>query len=144
LMKLFPIFADLRQREALVVGGGVVAERKVKSLLGCSAIVTVGAPEASPELHRLHRAGRIHLLLRRFEPEWLADAWLVVAATDDRVLNKSIAALANERRQFINVVDDPELSSFQVPSIVDRSPLTIAISSGGSAPVLARRVRERI
>lgn len=143
-MKLFPLFADLRGRHVLVVGGGAVAERKIKSLLACEAQVTVGALDAAPRLLELAAQGRIKLIRGAFEPCWLDDAWLVVAATDDRELNRGIAALAGERKQFINVVDDPELSSFQVPSIVDRSPLTIAISSAGSAPVLARRVRERI
>jgi len=143
-MKLFPLFADLRGRRVLVVGGGVVAERKVKSLLACEARIVVGALDASRCLQELSRQGRIELIQGVFEPGWLAGAWLAVAATDDRELNRRVAALAGEHRLFVNVVDDPELSSFQVPSIVDRSPLTIAISSAGSAPVLARRVRERI
>jgi len=143
-MKLFPLFADLRGRRVLVVGGGAVAERKVKSLLACEARIVVGALDASRCLQELSRQGRIELIQGVFEPGWLAGAWLAVAATDDRELNRRIAALANEHRLFVNVVDDPELSSFQVPSIVDRSPLTIAISSAGGAPVLARRVRERI
>lgn len=143
-MNLFPLFAKLDGRRVLVVGGGAVAERKVKSLLAAGAVPRVGAPEATDALHALHRQGKIELLLAPFDAAWLADVWLVVAATDDRPLNRHIAGLANEQRLFINVVDDPELSSFHVPSIVDRSPITIAISSAGTAPVLARRVRERI
>lgn len=143
-MRLFPLFADLQARLVLVVGGGVVAERKIKSLLASGARVRVGALEAGDALQELARQGKIELLLGPFDPVWLDGAWLVVAATDDRELNRHIAGLAGEKKRFINVVDDPELSSFQVPSIVDRSPLTIAISSAGSAPVLARRVRERI
>ncbi|MFA5490181.1 MAG: siroheme synthase CysG [Candidimonas sp.] len=143
-MRLFPLFADLEGRRVLVVGGGAVAERKVKSLLACGAKLTVGAPDATTELMQLHRRGAIQWIPLGFRPEWLDDAWLVVAATDDKAANGRIAELAAERRLFINVVDDPELSSFQVPSIVDRSPLMIAISSSGQAPVLARRVRERI
>ena len=143
-MKLFPLFADLRGRRVLVVGGGAVAERKTRSLLACNALVTVGAPDASPGLQAFATQGHITLIRGAFEPHWLDDAWLIVAATDNREQNRRIAALAGERKQFINVVDDPELSSFQVPSVVDRSPLTIATSSAGSAPMLARRVRERI
>ncbi|WP_195847123.1 precorrin-2 dehydrogenase/sirohydrochlorin ferrochelatase family protein, partial [Bordetella pertussis] len=79
-----------------------------------------------------------------FEPAWLAGAWLVVAATDDRAVNAAVSEAARARRVFCNVVDDAELSSFQVPSVVDRSPLIVAISSSGVAPVLARRLRERI
>src|SRR5690606_25823136 len=144
-MKLFPIFTDLKGRQVLVVGGGAVAERKIRSLLAAGADVLAGAPEFTPGLLELAREGQ-QLALRQeaFRPEWLGEAWLVVAATDDLELNRDIARLAGQARLFINVVDDPELSSFQVPSIVDRSPLTIAISSSGAAPVLARRLRERI
>jgi uroporphyrin-III C-methyltransferase/precorrin-2 dehydrogenase/sirohydrochlorin ferrochelatase len=143
-MNLFPLFAKLDGCRVLVVGGGLVAERKVKSLLASGALPSVGAPEATEGLHALHRQGKIALMLAPFDATWLDDVWLVVAATDDRSLNRDIAELARARRLFINVVDDPELSSFHVPSIVDRSPLTIAISSAGTAPVLARRIRERI
>ena len=143
-MTLFPLFADIKGRRVLVVGGGEVAERKVKSLLSAGAQVVVGAPGFTPELDSLRQQGHIAAHKGEFEPDWLNGAWLVVAATDDRQVNQRVAVLAGEARIFINVVDDPSLSSFQVPSIVDRSPLIIAISSSGSAPVLARRVRERI
>ncbi|MBB5215035.1 siroheme synthase CysG [Parapusillimonas granuli] len=143
-MRLFPIFADLQGRRVVVVGAGTVAERKIRSLLSAGAQVVAGAPEATPGLLQLSREGRITLRQASFEPGWLEGAWLVIAATGDRALNSRVARLASERKLLVNVVDDPELSSFQVPSIVDRSPLTIAISSAGSAPVLARRMRERI
>lgn len=143
-MKLFPIFADLKDRLVLVVGGGAVAERKTLSLLEVSADVLVGAPELTPALAALAAEGRIRHLAGRFDPAWLDEVWLVVAATDDRDTNAAVSAAAGSRRIFSNVVDDPELSSFQVPSIVDRSPVIVAISSSGVAPVLARRIRERI
>lgn len=143
-MRLFPLFADLKGRPVLVVGGGPVAERKINSLLASGALVTAGAPTLTDALQTLAAQGRIHHLQGHFEADWLDAIWLVIAATDDRTLNQQIATLATERRLLINVVDDPALSSFQVPSIVDRAPLTIAISSAGHAPVLARRVRERI
>lgn len=128
----------------LVVGGGTVAQRKVSSLMACGADITVVALQATTELVRLHRQGAILWIQRSFQPECLSDAWLVVAATDDKAANRLVARLATEKRVFINVVDDPELSTFQVPAIVDRSPLMIAVSSSGYAPVLARRVRERL
>lgn len=143
-MNLFPLFADLKGKQVLVVGGGVVAERKVKSLLSAGADVSLGALRISQPLQELHQQGKIQLRQGHFEPHWLDNAWLVVAATDDSQLNSQLAELAHSRRLFINVVDNPQLSSYQVPSIVDRSPLMIAISSGGTAPVLARRLRERI
>lgn len=143
-MKLFPIFADLTDRLVLVVGGGAVAERKTLALLEASANVVVGAPALTPALAALVSKGRLRHLPGTFNPDWLQDVWLVVAATDDRTVNAAVSQAAEARRIFSNVVDDPELSSFQVPSIVDRSPVIVAISSSGVAPVLARRIRERI
>lgn len=143
-MTLFPLFADVDGRRVLVVGGGDVAQRKVHGLLNAGAHVVLGAPSLTPELQRLKAQNKIETLHGEFEPGWLSGAWLVVAATDNRQVNQQVALAAGQARIFINVVDDPALSSFQVPSIVDRSPLIIAVSSSGSAPVLARRVRERI
>jgi len=143
-MKLFPLFTDLHDRLVLVVGGGAVAERKAQALLEAGARVRVGAPELTSVLAGLRNQGRVEHLAGRFEPAWLDGAWLAVAATGDREVNAAVSEAARARRLFCNVVDDPELSSFQVPSIVDRSPLIVAISSSGVAPVLARRLRERI
>jgi uroporphyrin-III C-methyltransferase/precorrin-2 dehydrogenase/sirohydrochlorin ferrochelatase len=143
-MKLFPLFADLNQRRVLVVGGGVVAARKAQALLEAGAQVLVGAPLLGQELARLAETGQITHIDGEFTPDWLDQVWLVVAATDDRAVNARVSAAASQRRMLANVVDDPQLSSFQVPSIVDRSPLIVAISSSGVAPVLARRMRERI
>lgn len=143
-MRLFPLFADLAGRTVLVVGGGMVASRKVASLLQAGAEVRVGAQHFVPELQALAHQARIRLYDGNFDPAWLDGVWLAIAATDDREVNRKVSAAAHARRILTNVVDDPELSSFQVPSIVDRAPLVVAISSSGAAPVLARRVRERI
>jgi len=141
---LFPLFADLRDRAVLVVGGGVVAARKVKALLAAGANVRVGAPELEPELRAMAESRRIIHRQGRFEPWWLDSVWLVVAATDDAAVNRSVAEAAAIRRLLVNVVDDAELSSFQVPAVVERAPLQIAISSGGAAPMLARKLREQL
>ena len=143
-MNHFPLFADLKGRRVLVVGAGPVADRKIALLLAAGARVVVGARAAHPRVLARAHAGEIDLRLGEFNPAWLDDAWLAIAATDDRALNRKVSEAAAARRLFCNVVDDPELSSVQVPAIVDRSPVTIAISSGGSAPVIARRLRERI
>lgn len=143
-MRLFPLFADIQGRRVLVVGGGIVAERKARLLWECGAHVVVGAPNLTPWLREHVGNGQVQWRNGAFQPEWLEDAWLVIAATDDRQANQAVQQAAQARRLLVNVVDDPELSSFQVPSIVDRSPLIIAISSSGSAPVLARRLRERL
>lgn len=141
---LYPLFADLDGRPVLIVGGGAVAERKTRALLNCGAAVRVGAPRLTRTLRAWAAEGRLAHLAGPYHESWLESAWLVIAATDDRALNARVKAAADARRILANVVDDPELSSFQVPAIVDRAPLTIAISSGGTAPVLARRLRERM
>jgi uroporphyrin-III C-methyltransferase/precorrin-2 dehydrogenase/sirohydrochlorin ferrochelatase len=147
-VRYFPLFADLHDRRVLVVGGGAVAERKVRLLLDAGAQVTVVASEIRPALARVVEEGRSGgtLTLRRetFRPEHFDDVVLAIAATDDPAVNACVAATGRERSVLVNVVDVTELSSFIVPAIVDRSPLVIAISSGGVAPVLARAVRERI
>ncbi|MFT4198879.1 MAG: NAD(P)-dependent oxidoreductase [Pseudoxanthomonas sp.] len=143
-MPLFPLFADLRDRDVLVIGGGEVATRKIKVLLHAGARVGVHALALSDELQALLRQRRIRRLDGEFDPGWIDAAWLVVAATDDAALNQRVAAAACARRRWVNVVDDAALSSFQVPAIVDRDPLLVAISSAGAAPMLARRLRERL
>ncbi|BDU21406.1 siroheme synthase CysG [Dyella sp. GSA-30] len=143
-MKLYPLFADLRGRAVLVVGGGVVAERKVAALLEAQALVRVAAPVLSSVLTAWADAGRIAVNRGRFVDTLMDDVWLVIAATSDKTLNARIAALGETRRIFVNVVDDASLSHFHVPAVIDRSPVTVAISSGGEAPMLARLLRERL
>ena len=141
---LFPLFADLRDRSVLVVGGGAVAERKVEALLQAGARPVVGSPELTGALQAWLEAGRIRWLAGEFHDDWLREVWLVIAATDDVAVNRAVAAAAEARRLFANVVDDAELSSFHVPAIVQRGPLQVAISSGGGAPMLARHVRRQL
>lgn len=141
---MFPLFADLQGRRVLVVGGGPVAERKTEALLHAGARPRIGAPDLTPRLHAWHAQGRIDWIEGRFDAHWLAGAWLVVAATDDTTVNRAVAAAAEARHLFANVVDDAELSTFQVPAIVERGPLQVAISSGGGAPMLARHLRRQL
>jgi len=143
-MKLYPLFADLARRAVLVVGGGEVAARKVESLLAAGADVTVGAPALNEALERALAQGHIRHRSGEFDEHWLDEAWLVIAATSDIAVNRAVAAAATARRILANVVDDAALSSFHVPAIVDRSPLIVAISSAGAAPMLARQLRERL
>jgi len=143
-MSLYPLFADLAHRPVLVVGGGMVAERKTAMLLAADAQVRVGAPELTPALREWVQQGRIAHLPGSYQPEWQDGTWLVIAATDDRTLNARIAADGTAQQRFVNVVDDPALSSFQVPAVIDRAPLVVAVSTGGVAPVLARRLREQV
>jgi uroporphyrin-III C-methyltransferase / precorrin-2 dehydrogenase / sirohydrochlorin ferrochelatase len=140
-MQHLPLFADLRDRAVLIVGGGVVAERRVRPMLEAGAIVTVLAPRLSEPLAELATDGRITYLPRTFGDESLEPYWLVVAATDDRSVNERVAASAEAARRFCNVVDDAELCSFIMPAIVDRSPVVIAVGTGGHSPALARWVK---
>ncbi len=142
--RLFPLFADLRNRTVLVVGGGGVARRKVTALLDTGARIVVGAPALDPELAALADQERIEAITGSFADSWLDDAWLVIAATDDAGANRAIAAAAEARRIWANVVDDAELSNIHLPARVERGPLQIAISSGGGAPMLARHLREQL
>ncbi|MBS4704964.1 siroheme synthase CysG [Aeromonas veronii] len=143
-MDYLPIFCRLDNKPVLLVGGGEVAERKARLLLDAGAQLTVVAPELDPELAELAANGSIEWLAGEFVPEQLAGKWLVVAATDRREVNALVYQSANQARIFANVVDDPKRSSFIMPSIIDRSPLMVAISSGGKAPVLARLLREKL
>lgn len=143
-MHLYPLFARLDGKPVLVVGGGSIAERKVRLLLGTGARIRVQALEFTPELEALARQGRIERSAGPFAPAQLDDVWLAVAATDDEAVNRAVALAAEARRIFVNVVDDAELSSVHTPAIIDRDPLLIAISSVGAAPMIARALREDI
>lgn len=143
-MDYLPLFADLRHRPVLVVGAGEVAARKVSLLLDAGAEVSVVAQKLGNALAPLVEEGRVRWLAAEFEAGQLDDAFLVIAATDDALLNARIFQVANQRRRLVNVVDDPARCSFIFPSIIDRSPLVVAVSSGGKAPVLARLLREKL
>lgn len=143
-MPLFPLFADLSGREVLVVGGGEVAQRKIEALLHAGAQVQVHAHALNDTLTQWQAQGRLSRREGAFDPAWLDEVWLLVAATDDHAFNATLASEAGQRRRLANVVDDAELSTFQIPAIVDREPLLVAISSGGAAPMLARHLREKL
>lgn len=143
-MDFYPLFAELKDRLVLVVGGGEVAERKIGMLLRAGARVEVVATRLNEALQQSRQRGELKHRALVFAPPQLDGAWLAVAATDDAELNRRVAAAATARRIWVNVVDDVALSSFQVPAVIDRSPLVVAVSSGGAAPMLARAVRERI
>jgi uroporphyrin-III C-methyltransferase/precorrin-2 dehydrogenase/sirohydrochlorin ferrochelatase len=138
-MQHLPLFADLKHRPCVVVGGGSVAERRVRQLLDAGAEVTVIAPQLNAPLAKLAAVGEVRWAATRFAPAPpLEPYWLVVAATDDPAINADVAAAAQATKRFCNVVDDPARSSFIMPAIVDRDPVTIAVSSAGHSPVMAR------
>ena len=143
-MDYLPVFLRVQSQPVLVVGGGVVALRKAESLLQAGARVTVVAPQLCASLAaRVARGGLTHLATA-FRPEHLAGAVAAVAATDDPAVNSAVSQAARARAVPVNVVDDAALSSFIFPAIIDRSPILVAVSSSGAAPVLARRVRAQI
>ena len=143
-LSYFPVFLRLRGSRVLVVGGGEVAARKVRLLLRAAPRIEVVALKLNPELEALAQARRIEYVAAEFTAQQVAGCRLVIAATDDRTLNRAVAAAADAAQVPVNVVDDGEHSSFITPSMVERAPLQVAISTGGAAPVLARRLRERL
>lgn len=143
-MRHLPAFLDIAGRPCLVIGGGEVAARKIALLERAGGRVHVTSSNLVPSLSRGVAAGRIRHLSHSFTPEQLEGCAVVIAATDDRALNARVSWEARQRGIPVNVVDDPALCTFQVPAVVDRDPVLIAISTGGASPVLARWVRRRI
>ncbi|MEW6171566.1 MAG: bifunctional precorrin-2 dehydrogenase/sirohydrochlorin ferrochelatase [Bacillota bacterium] len=141
---LYPAFIKLQDRKCVVVGGGRVAARKVGMLLDCGAQVRVISPTVVEELAAWITGGRVEWINRGFEKGDTADAFLVVSATDDREVNNAVAAECTAQNILLNVVDQPEFCNFYVPSVVKRGPLTIAISTEGKSPLLARKMREKL
>ena len=143
-MNYLPIFIQIKQRPCLVVGGGSIAARKVALLRKAEGAVTVVSPELCSELSELAAEGKIQHRAKTFSAEDMADSVLVIAATNQRDVNEQVSALANEKKLPVNVVDNPDLCSFIMPSMIDRSPVQIAISTGGTSPVLARLIRTKL
>lgn len=143
-MDHLPIFCQLRDRACLLVGGGDVAERKARLLMEAGARVTVNALDFTPQFNAWAEQGMLTLHPGAFSPALLEECWLAIAATDDDEVNQQVSDMCESRRIFCNVVDAPKQASFIMPSIIDRSPLMIAVSSGGTSPVLARLLREKL
>lgn len=143
-MDFLPIFMNLKGRSCLVVGGGEVASRKASLLLDAGADLTVVAPELANTLQAWANSGRVKHREAGFEASDLEDVVLVIAATDDEAVNRQVSELAQARALPVNVVDNPSLCTFVMPSIIDRSPVQIAVSTGGVSPVLARLLRARL
>lgn len=142
--EFFPVFLNLKNKLCIVIGGGKVAERKVENLLTSQAKVKVISPEVTLKLKKLAEEGKIEWERRVYKKGDLDSAWLVIAATDNPEIQKEIFKEAEEKRIFCNVVDVPELCSFIVPSTIRRGLLTIAISTSGVSPAVARRLRETL
>ncbi|NOQ76780.1 MAG: uroporphyrinogen-III C-methyltransferase [Methylococcaceae bacterium] len=143
-MEYLPIFVDLKDRTCLVVGGGDIAARKSGLLLKAQAEVIVVAPNVSATTQVLIDAGEVTWLNVEFAVEHLKDKLLVIAATDNEAVNRDVHRQAKAQNILVNVADCPELCDFILPSILDRSPIVVAVSSGGKSPILARQLRARL
>lgn len=140
----YPIFLDIKGKICIVVGGGEVAERKVRTLLEHGASVTVISPRVSDGLAQLAGQGSIKISLRDYQSGDLEEALVVIAATDNSTVNAEVAREGRERRILTNVVDAPEHSNFIVPSLLRRGDISIAISTNGKSPALARKIRTEL
>src|SRR5216684_636849 len=143
-MGYYPIYVDMRRRRCLVIGGGVVAERKVASLVEAGAAVTVISPDITEQIARWSKSGAIDFLARRYQTGDLAEFELAFVATDDSKVNAAVYEEGKNRSVWVNSADDPEHCDFILPSIIRRGDLVVAISTGGESPALARAVREEL
>ncbi|MDG2353912.1 MAG: siroheme synthase CysG [Gammaproteobacteria bacterium] len=143
-MNYLPIFIDIKQKPCLVIGGGDIALRKINLLLKADAAVTCVSTECCDGIKKLVKNNKIIHIEKAFEATDINTQMLIISATDDSTLNAQVSVLAKAANIPVNVVDSPELCSFVMPSIVDRSPIVIAISSAGKAPVLARLIRAKL
>ncbi len=143
-MNFLPIFYDVKGKPCLIVGGGSIAARKVTLLHKAGAEVTVVAPHLGQEMSGFLERGFVRHRSRKFQDSDLEGQVLVIAATNERSLNHRVSELAKARNIPVNVVDNPKLCNFIIPSMIDRSPVQIAVSTGGASPVLARLIRSRL
>ena len=143
-MKLYPIFLKLKNKTCLVIGGGDVAFRKTANLVKSGALVSVIAPEITDKFNRFIKNKKIRHINRKYINGDLKDYYLVIAATNSSKINKEIYEESLKENILINCVDDPENSSFYVPSVAKEGDLQIAISTSGKAPLLAKKIREII
>ncbi len=143
-MDYLPLFYDIKNQPCLVVGGGEIACRKAGLLFNAGATITVVAPVICDNMRALTAKANVTYLAEQYSAEKLQHMVLVIAATDDDQVNKQVSLDAKAQHIPVNVVDNPQLCSFIMPAIVDRSPIMIAISSGGASPVLTRILRSKI
>lgn len=143
-MKYYPVNLDIRDQFCLVVGGGAVGTRKVKTLLDCGAAVTVVSLEATPALYALAGENRIFLKQRPYQTSDLDGVFLVIGATDNKDLNRTIYLDARKLGKLCNIADQPDLCNFILPAIIERGDLIIAISTSGKSPAFARQLRKQL
>ncbi len=140
----YPVYLNLRGRRCIIIGGGTVAEGKIAQLLDSGARICVVSPDATPGIRKFVADGSVHWEQRKYRDGDLDGAFIAIAATNVREVNRRIFEEANERGVMLNAVDDPPNCSFIAPSIVKRGPVTLAITTGGVSPALARKLRESL
>jgi precorrin-2 dehydrogenase / sirohydrochlorin ferrochelatase len=143
-MPYYPVFLDIKDRKIIIVGGGLVAERKVKNLRTYGCLIYICANTLTPYLHDLVTENTIKRVEYHEIPEHMKGAFMAIAATDDPTINREVSLMAKERQVLINAVDQPDDCTFIVPSVVRRGELHIAISTGGKSPALAKRIRRSL
>jgi precorrin-2 dehydrogenase/sirohydrochlorin ferrochelatase len=143
-MRYYPVYLDIKGKKCVVVGGGDVAERKVERLLQYEAAVSVVGKDLTPQLIQLKKEGMICHIAEDYRSDHINGALLVIGATDDDRVNAEVSRDSRERNIPVNIVDDPVKCDFIVPSIVQSGDLSIAVSTGGKSPALARNIREEL
>ncbi|ASP48083.1 NAD(P)-dependent oxidoreductase [Cognaticolwellia beringensis] len=143
-MKYFPIYLDAKHIDAMIIGGGEVAARKIELLLKSTANISVMSETLNSSVQRLVNEHQLTWLKHNYQPGHLNNSNIVIAATDSIEVNGAVAAESTQLKLLTNVVDQPELCTYITPAIIDRSPIIIAMSSSGSAPILLRMLREQI
>ena len=140
--RYYPVYLDLQGKRCAVIGAGGVAERKVRQLLSAGANVTVVSPQATKALQQWANEGRLSWLRRQYKPGDLTGVFLAITATDDEATNRRVHGEATTEKVLLNVADVPALCTFIAPAVVERGPVSVAISTSGVSPALARRLRE--
>lgn len=144
MARYYPAFIDVRGRTCVVIGGGALGEEKVIKLLECDAHVVVIAPDVTPVVEKLASDGKVNWVVRQYQPGDLAQAFIAIASTDNAQLDQQIYDEAEERNVLLNVVDVTHLCTFIAPSVARRGEVTVATSTGGASPALARTFREKL
>lgn len=142
MKKYYPVNVDLTGRRCVIVGGGEVAERKAQRLMECGARVTIVSPALTPDLEQSRQEGKLQHVTAVYDRKVLKGAFLVIGATDQADINARVSRDAQALDILVNIVDDPDRCNFILPSLVQRGDLSIAVSTGGKSPALARQIRE--
>jgi siroheme synthase-like protein len=138
----YPVYLNLAGKSCVIVGGGTVAQGKISALRDAGAVITIISPQVTDGIKRAVQRGDVVWVQREYKPGDLDGAFIAVAATNVWHVNRQIHEEAEDRGVLLNVVDDPDQCTFIAPSIVRRDPITLAISTGGASPALARKMRE--